>query len=148
MEENSYWTWVKRVALWDGMVPLLVIGAAPALNMIWPNIMAPKQDGLAIFVNVALPIAAFFVRMEIGGSYFETNPHRTWQSGVFFVAISYLVFFDALMIVMRLDNNMGALEFWTGFAIGYLPYLFMMGIAFFPVKELIAHESANLSDCL
>jgi hypothetical protein len=129
---------VKRIALWDGILPLVVIATAPVLK-----ILAPKQEGLQIIVNVAVPGAAFLVRLAIGSKYFETHPHRPWQGWVFFVAIIYLVWFDALMIVMRLVGTDSELEYWFGFLVLYLPYLAMMGLAFLPHRELIAVDSAN-----
>ena len=135
---SPYAQWVKRMVTWDGILPVVVVGIVPLLKVAFP-----RNHEVASLFTVAVPILAFFVRLAIGSSYFETHPHRGWQGVVFFLAIFYLVMFDALMIAMRLDGNLSVIDYWCGFLFFYTPYLAMMALAFFPFRPLITDDVAE-----
>jgi hypothetical protein len=137
-DDRPYVDWIKRIALWDGILPMAVGATMPLARWFFP-----RQEGVALTAAVAVPIVAFFVRLAIGSRYFETHFHWAWQGYLFFLAILYLIFIDALILLAGMeDMDPEVVEVLAVVLVLYLPYLAMMALAFFPRHPYVKEEVA------
>jgi hypothetical protein len=120
--------WLRRVFLWDGIVPTAVSGSVHLMSVCFQkNSIVPVLGGIAII------IAAFWIRLGIAGRYFDTHPHYSWQVTVAFCAMLYLIFCESMMVVFALEKL--AFEDWLFFFVMCIPYFATMALAFFPFES-------------
>jgi hypothetical protein len=132
---KRYQDWAMTVFCWDGMLPITIAAMTSLLVFLFP-----RNDVAASLFAVFAPIVGFFLRLWIGGRYFDAHPHYAWQVSVFFIAVLWLIFLDCLLIVFRQMPNEMSIEDWCVFALFYLPYLGLMAIALFPMRGDVAEE--------
>lgn len=126
---NRHLEWLKAIVRWDGILPLVVASAAPFVRLAFP-----KQTWVGDLTAVALPIAAFFFRLRIGGRYFETHRHYPWQGVVFFIAVLWLVLLDATLILFNQIPEAISIRDWRVWFLMYAGYVIAMAIALYPLK--------------
>lgn len=136
MSPDRYMQWAKRVVLWDGALPCAVIAVAPLSKLLFPH-----NDEIAVIAALIVICAAYLIRLAVGSTYFETHEHWPWQGVLFFLAILYLVFLDGLMFAMHLEAKLTSPADWLILLVLYGVYLAMMGLAFFPFKQLITEDA-------
>ena len=124
-------SWALTIFCWDGLLPLVVVTIPNLISVFLPDVEAAH-----VIANIAIPIAAFFVRLIMGGRYFQERSQYAWQYLLFLLTIIYLIFIDTIIILFHeLGDQLTASDFRIlGFM--YLIYLAAMGIALFPFADL------------
>lgn len=93
--------WLWRLAKWDGMIPLVVWQLPKLIRTLLPN-----QRGVIEIVAIALPIAAFLLRVKFGRRHIRANQvgdrMRWMQFALFYVAAVLLALLDCVMVLSNL----------------------------------------------
>jgi hypothetical protein len=122
--------WFLRLITWDGVVPILIALAPLAVELSIPN-----NRGVMEVAAVALPIAAFFIRLCVGGRLIRTNncpaETRRLQAIAFVFGLFLLGLFDSVLILSHLVPN-GVPMVGPFLIVLGGPYLVAMAIALYP----------------
>jgi hypothetical protein len=138
-------TWLFRLLTWDGILPICILLIPSLVEWLNPN---GNVNGI---IYVAIAIAAFFIRAEVGGRHIESNncseTVRRIQAGLFFLAIFILAFLDAFVMAVPV----GALgqEDYAILAILLAVYFTLMALAMYPggpkdLPEVIPFDKSGL----
>lgn len=128
--------WAARVLGWDLVVPAL-IAAVPALV----ELGLPGRRGPQEVLGVALPIAAFFLRLRAGRRQIDGNrcgpTTRRWQFAVFCVGVLPLIVVDCLLILVGTMPNarMFTREDLAAWVVMLSIYLTSMTFAMYPGRR-------------
>jgi hypothetical protein len=127
--------WLRRLLVWDGMLPLAVWGLPRAAGWLLPGERWPIE-----VLGVALPIAAFLARFLTGLVVVRRHApgvfNRAARVVVLFVGLFFLLIIDVAMI-LKLVMPQGAFEQHgdlIGFAVLYGLYVVAMAVATWPGK--------------
>lgn len=125
-----YKDWALSLVCWDGMVPVFVIGLPITLRVLFPG-----NDVINSLAACVIPIAAFVIRAAMADGQFEREEQYGWQQLLFIFAIFYLVFVEALVILLLLEpgTHVTIVDF-LGLLLLYFPYLLAVGVALFPLR--------------
>jgi len=125
--------WLRRLLVWDGMLPLAVWGVPRAAQWLLPRERWPIE----VF-GVALPIVAFMARFLAGLAVVRRQRHRAVFRAVkvviLFFGLLFLMIIDVAMI-LKLVMPKGAFEQpgdLVGFAVLYGLYVAAMAVATWP----------------
>jgi hypothetical protein len=89
---------------------------------------------------VGAPIVAFLLRLVIGNQRFLHFDHFRWQRYVFWVAIIFLVFVDALLILFGSTPQVVKRDDWLIWFGMYGVYLVTLSVALFPFRRRSARD--------
>ena len=125
--------WLRRLVMWDGILPLAVWGVPRAAQWLLPRERWPIE----VF-GVALPIVAFMARFLAGLAVVRRQRHRAVFRAVkvviLFFGLFFLLIIDVAMI-LKLAMPKGAFEQpgdLVGFAVLYGLYVAAMAVATWP----------------
>jgi len=85
--------WLRKVLLWDGVLPLCIAAAPLAVDAL------TGRRGAVEFVSVLLPIVAFLIRWAVGYSTIGSN-----NCGPVTRFLQYLLFFVGLVALILVDT--------------------------------------------
>jgi hypothetical protein len=101
MDARNFRRWVWRVFAWDTFLPMLIIGVPRVIELV-----LPKNQVALIIAAVAMPIAAFLLRLKSGHRQIaENNCSRTvcvMQRSAFYLGVVTLLFLDCMLITSHL----------------------------------------------
>ena len=124
--------WILRLITWDGLLPAFVCLVPYVVEVLFPN-----MPGMIEFFGVAVPIAAFLIRLYVGQRFIWSNHcgtvMRALQLGVFFIGILVLVCIDSMMILahagpggVRMATRTDLIVIVVSFAIYFMSMAFSM----------------------
>ena len=124
--------WILRLITWDGLLPAFVWLIPYVVGILFPN-----MPGMIEFFGVAVPIAAFLIRLYVGQRFISSNHcgtvMRALQLGVFFIGILVLVCIDSMMILahagpggVRMATRTDLIVIVVSFAIYFMSMAFSM----------------------
>jgi hypothetical protein len=135
----DYRSWFLRVIGWDGLMPFLVASFPVVVDQGFKNPWKIVEP-----LVIALPIAAFFVRLAVGMRYIKTNHcagrMRDIQLFIFIGGLHVLVLFDG-MVLLSLGRPAGNLirtrnDIYVCVGL-ILFYLICMTFAMYPGRTLV-----------
>jgi hypothetical protein len=126
---RQYKEWALNLICWDGPLPAAIIVLPMTVSLLFP-----KQEALIIFTNIAVPITAFFIRAAAADRHFKEGVQYGWQQVLFLCSIFFLVFVDALAIVLQNVADPVAISEWLFLLAMYLVYLPLIGLSLFPFR--------------
>ena len=128
--------WLLRMLAWDGILPVTILAIPFIIRLAFP-----QMPDVIVVVAVALPIAAFFLRLYAGCCYIAANHCgqflRRIQSVSLMTGIFALMLLDALVISLQgmpgdpLWRDPAELTIFGGI---YAFYIVCMAITLYPGK--------------
>ncbi|MFM8282568.1 MAG: hypothetical protein ACKOCW_03335 [Planctomycetaceae bacterium] len=136
--------WLRRLAMWDGMLPLVVWGLPRAAQTLLPAERWPIE-----VLGVCLPIVAFVARFLAGLAVVRSHERnglvRAARVVVLFAGLFFLLVIDTAMI-LRLVMPAGAFlqpGDLIGFAGLYAAYVVAMALATWPGRSTQPPDAAS-----
>jgi hypothetical protein len=135
---RRYKEWALNLICWDGPLPAAIVVVPMTVSSLFP-----KQEALIIITYIAVPITAFFVRAAVADRHFKEGEQYGWQQFLFICSIFFLVFVDALTIVLQDVAGPVAITEWLFLLALYLVYLPLIGLSLFPFRIAGGSEKAE-----
>lgn len=139
--------WLRRLIMWDGILPLAVWGVPRVAQWLLPRERWPIE-----VLGVALPIVAFMARFFAGLAVVRRQRHRAVFRAVkvviLFFGLFFLLIIDVAMI-LKLAMPKGAFEQLgdlVGFAVLYGLYVAAMAVATWPGTRPGPDREAGFTD--
>ena len=140
MDARNFRRWIWRVFAWDTFLPMLIIGVPYVIELV-----LPKNQVALIIAAVAMPIAAFLLRLKSGHRQVAENHCSrivcVMQWGAFYLGVVTLLFLDCMLITSHLMppgamlvNNTDRLVWASLIAV----YLATMAVAMYPGRTIDA----------
>jgi bifunctional DNase/RNase len=139
----DYGLWISRILRWDGLLPVFVFLASVAIAVLFP-----QNGAVQTLALLALPIAAFICRVNVGHAQINSNGCGQWVRLGQFVALGF-----ALLLFVAFDFILVLLEFvpkgqkhpppedvpiWIGMIVAYFA---LVSFAMYPGRGLASQLS-------